>query len=66
MHFDLLKALRYIERVKTKKKKTYFTTYMRNMFWATILYKYHDDDNDGKVKEGVWKVYCRVWVWQQH
>ena len=23
-------------------KKTYFTSYVRNMFWATILFKYHD------------------------
>ena len=22
-------------------KMTYFTSYVRNMFWATILYKYH-------------------------
>ena len=23
-------------------EKTYYTSYLRNMFWATILYKYHD------------------------
>ena len=25
-------------------EKTYFTSCLRNMFWATILYKYHDSD----------------------
>ena len=34
MHSDLLKALGYIET-------TYFTPYVRNMFRATILYRYH-------------------------
>ena len=24
--------------------KTYFTSYVRSMFWATILYKYHLDE----------------------
>ena len=23
-------------------KKSYFTSYMRNMFWTTILYKYRE------------------------
>ena len=45
--FDLFKALVYIERVVKSefifRKKTYFTSYVRNIFLATILYKYHDD-----------------------
>ena len=34
----------YIERVVKSdyfSVKTYFTSNVRNMFWATILYKYH-------------------------
>ena len=34
----------YIERVVKSdffSEKTYFTSFVRNMFWATILYKYH-------------------------
>ena len=27
-----------------RKKKTYFTSFVRNMFWATIIYKYHDNE----------------------
>ena len=40
--FDLLKAFGYIERVNQSFffGKTYFTSYVRNMFWGTILYKY--------------------------
>ena len=43
-HFDLLKAFDYIVIVVTSKKKSennYVTSYVSNMFWATILYKYH-------------------------
>ena len=44
-HFDLSKAFDYIERVVKSDfllERTYFTSYVRNLFWATILYKYHD------------------------
>ena len=37
MNFDLLKAFGYIEGVVN----TYFTSYVRNMFSATMLYKHH-------------------------
>ena len=40
--FDLFKAFGYIERVVKSgffPEKTYFISYVRNMFWATILYK---------------------------
>ena len=44
-YFDLLKAWCYIERVVKSgfffAEKTYFTLYVRKMFWATILSKYH-------------------------
>ena len=42
-YFDLLKALSYIERVVKSdfSEKIYFTSYVRNMFWPTILYKDH-------------------------
>ena len=42
-YFDLLKAFDYID-ISVKSEKTYFISYVRNMFWATILYKYHDLD----------------------
>ena len=38
-NFDLLKALGYIERVVNPiffSEITYFTSYVRNLFWATI------------------------------
>ena len=31
-------------------EKTYFTSYLRNMFWATILYKYHENNPDYKFR----------------
>ena len=43
--FRLLQAFGYIERVVESDiffLITYFTSYLRNMFLATILYKYHD------------------------
>ena len=43
VNIDLLKAFGYIERVIESEffsEKTYFTSYVHNMFWATILYKY--------------------------
>ena len=44
-YFELLNAFDYIGRfVKSDfffSEKTYVTPYVRNMFWATILYKYH-------------------------
>ena len=44
-HFDLLKAFGYIERVLKSvfffSEKTYYTSYVRNMVWSTILNKYH-------------------------
>ena len=42
-YFDLVKAFNYIERVvKSIKNWKRLTSYVRNMFWATILYKFHD------------------------
>ena len=41
----LLKAFGHIERVVKSdffSETTYFTSYLRNIFWATILYKYYD------------------------
>ena len=40
-YFDLLKAFGYIETDFFFSRKTYFTLYVRNMFWDTILYQYH-------------------------
>ena len=42
----MLKAFGYIEIVVKYdfvffSEMTYFTLYMRNMFWATMLYKYN-------------------------
>ena len=45
-YLDLLKAFGYIERVVKSdffSEKTYFISYVRNMFWATIQFKYHDN-----------------------
>ena len=42
-YFDLLKAYGYIYRVvklEFLSQKTNFLSYVRNMFWATILYRY--------------------------
>ena len=43
-YFDLLKTFGNIERiVKTVfSEKTYFTSYVHNMFWANISYNYHE------------------------
>ena len=43
-YFDLMKAFGYIENVVKFffSEKAYFTLYVRNMFRATTLYKYHD------------------------
>ena len=43
-HFDLFISFGYIERVVKSDffpEKYYFTLYVRTMFWARILYKYH-------------------------
>ena len=41
-----MQEFRFVEGVwlhrKSFPEKTFFTSYVRNMFWATILYKYHD------------------------
>ena len=42
-----LEAFGYIERVVKSDffpEKTYFTSYVRNVCWTTILYKYHAHD----------------------
>ena len=44
--FDLLKAFGYIKKESLNpmfffSDITYSTSYVRNMFWATILYKYY-------------------------
>ena len=42
--FRFVEGIFYIEKVVKSDilEKTYFTSYALNMFWATILYKYHD------------------------
>ena len=40
-----MKAFGYFERVVKSDlflEKTYFTSYLRMMFWATVLYKYYE------------------------
>ena len=44
-YFDLLKAFGYNK--KLVKSALYFNSYVRNMFWAAIVYKYHAS-NPGK------------------
>ena len=65
--FRFVKGFCYIERIVKSdfllSEKTYFTSYVHNLFWATISYKYHDLDgrflkeklkkNDEKI---VWKL----------
>ena len=43
MYFDALKAFGYIEGVVKSDVffSEIFTSYVRNIIWATILYKYH-------------------------
>ena len=49
-NLDLLKAFGYIVRVVESDfffgQKTFFTSYMRNMFWATISYKNHAEGEE--------------------
>ena len=49
-YFDLLKAFGYIEKVSSNPiylvGKDFLTSYVRNMSWATILYKYHGKERE--------------------
>ena len=40
-YFELLRAFGDIDRVVKSDFLRYVTSYMRNMFWGTIVYKYH-------------------------
>ena len=36
-----IRLLRKYRQIRLFSEKTYFTSNVRNMFWTTILYKYH-------------------------
>ena len=63
-NFDLLKAFGYIGRVVKSdffSEKTYFTSYVRSIFYATILYKYHWTEQN-KTYGGLTKQFwCLKW-----
>ena len=58
-YFDLLKAFGYIDRVGKAdfffSEKTYFTSYVRNMLWATVLCEYHEFTREIMMKMLYWK-----------
>ena len=40
LFFDGICYIEGVVKLDCFSEKTYFTSYVRNMFWATILYKY--------------------------
>ena len=56
MHFDLFRAR--VLKIKKKVGKDLFFIYVRNLFLATILYRYHDFRRD--VMEKSLLSYCQL------